>query len=112
MPRSQNAHAVVNAGFLFKFKQNSDLLEKASIVFGSISPTFVHATKTEEVLVGKDPFTDDTLQSALKSLSGEIKPEEAPPEPSASFRKMLALSLYYKVNIKLCALFSLITNIT
>lgn len=97
MPRSQNAHAVVNAGFLFKFKQNSNFLERATIVYGSISPTFIHATKTEQVLVGKDPYTDETLQLALRTLYGEINPVEAPPEPSAAYRKMLAVSLYYKV---------------
>lgn len=97
MPRSQNAHAVVNAGFLFKFKPNSNLLDKATIVYGSISPKFIHATKTEELLVGKDPYTNDVLQTALKSLSEEIVPEEAPPEPAAAYRKMLALALYYKV---------------
>ena len=98
MPRSQNAHAVVNAGFLFEFRQNSDLLERASIVYGGISETFIHASKTEEVLVGRDPFTDETLQLALETLYGEIYPVEAPPEPSAAYRKMLAVSLYYKVN--------------
>ncbi|KAJ0176240.1 hypothetical protein K1T71_008414 [Dendrolimus kikuchii] len=102
MPRSQNAHAVVNAGFLFKFKPNSTVLERISIVYGSISPSFIHASKTEELLAGKDPFTDETLEVALKSLSGEIIPEEAPPEPSAAYRKMLALALYYKAILSSC----------
>ncbi|KAJ2951445.1 hypothetical protein O0L34_g13598 [Tuta absoluta] len=102
MPRSQNAHAVVNAGFLFKFKQNSTLLDKATIVFGSISPTFIHASHTEALLAGKDPFTDETLQMALKSLDEEVHPEEAPPEPGAGYRKMLALALYYKAILSLC----------
>lgn len=97
MPRSQNAHAVVNAGFLFKYKQESSLLEKVSLVFGSISPKFIHASKTEAVLTGKDLFTDDTLQLALKTLFEEIVPEAMPPEPSAGYRKMLAVTLFYKV---------------
>ena len=111
MPRSQNAHAVVNAGFLFKFKNNSKLLEEATIVYGSISPKFVHATKTEATLAGKDPFTNETLQLALKSLSNEILPEEAPPEPSAAFRKMLAISLYYKVSTRLVKLITITTQV-
>ncbi|KOB76483.1 Aldehyde oxidase AOX1 [Operophtera brumata] len=101
MPRSQNAHAVVNAGFLFKFEQNSNLLEKATIVYGSISPKFIHASKTEQVLFGKDPFNNETLQLALKTLSEEVSPEEAPPEPSAKYRKMLAIALYYKAILSL-----------
>lgn len=97
MPRSQNAHAIVNVGFLFKFKQKSNILEKASLVFGSIAPKFIHASKTEAVLAGKDLFTNDTLQSAVKTLFDEISPENMPPEPSAAYRKMLAVTLFYKV---------------
>ncbi|XP_046679837.1 probable aldehyde oxidase 4 isoform X1 [Homalodisca vitripennis] len=43
MPRSQNAHAYVNAGFLFKVdkKDNFKVLEKPNIVFGGITPEFV-----------------------------------------------------------------------
>lgn len=54
MPRSQNAHAVVNAGFMFKFKRDSNVLEKVTLIFGSISASFIHATKTEALLIGKD----------------------------------------------------------
>lgn len=100
MPRSQNAHAVVNAGFLFKFKKDTNIIENASLVYGSISAEFIHASETEEVLVGKDLYTDETLQLALKTLEKEINPVEALPEPSAAYRKMLALSLYYKVGGK------------
>ncbi|XP_064292368.1 uncharacterized protein LOC128674487 [Plodia interpunctella] len=102
MPRSQNAHAVVNAGFMFRFRHNSNLLEKVSIVYGSISPKFVHAVKTEAALVSKDPYTEENLQLALKTLKKEINPEDAPPEPSVSFRKKLALALYYKAILSFC----------
>lgn len=100
MPRSQNAHAIVNAGFLFRFNKKSTDLEYISIVYGGISPTFIRASKTEDILAGRDPFTDESLQIALKSLSSEINPTEAPPDPSAAYRKMLALALYYKVQWK------------
>ncbi|XP_063538292.1 xanthine dehydrogenase/oxidase-like [Cydia strobilella] len=102
MPRSQNAHAIVNAGFLFRFRQNSQLLEKVTIVYGSISPTFIHASKTETVLVGKDLYNNDTLQLAVKTLFDEIIPEEALPEPSSAFRRMLAVALYYKAILSMC----------
>ncbi|KAL0828977.1 hypothetical protein ABMA28_003866 [Loxostege sticticalis] len=102
MPRSQNAHAIVNVGFLFKFKQKSNILEKASLVFGSIAPKFIHASKTEAVLDGKDLFNNDTLQSAVKTLFDEISPENMPPEPSAAYRKMLAVTLFYKAVLFLC----------
>lgn len=43
MPRAQNAHAYVNAGFLFKVdkKDKYRVMEKPNIVFGGISPAFV-----------------------------------------------------------------------
>lgn len=44
MPRAQNAHAIINAGFLFNFDP-ADKLKKVTsrpvIVFGGISPNFV-----------------------------------------------------------------------
>ncbi|XP_072939910.1 xanthine dehydrogenase-like [Epargyreus clarus] len=102
MPRSQNAHAIVNAGFMMKFHRNSHLLENMTIVYGGISPKFIHATKTESVVVGKDPYTEETLRLALLTLSEELQPEEAPPEPSAAYRKMLAIALYYKAILNTC----------
>nr|QLI62141.1 aldehyde oxidase 10 [Streltzoviella insularis] len=102
MPRAQNAHAVVNAGFLFQFSHNSHILEKATIVYGGISSAFIHAIKTETILVGKDPYTNDTLQLALQTLNEEITPEEVLPEPSVAYRKMLAITLYYKAILVLC----------
>lgn len=100
MPRSQNAHAIVNAGFLFKLDQNTGTVEEASVVYGGISPDFIHARKTEATVIGNDIFTDEILQRALTTLSDELNPVEAPPEPSAAFRKMLAIALFYKVIIK------------
>lgn len=43
MPRAQNAHAYVNAGFLFKINVNDSgkVLAKPTIVFGGINPEFV-----------------------------------------------------------------------
>ena len=43
MPRAQNAHAYVNAGFLFRLNVNSGgkVLAKPTVVFGGINPQFV-----------------------------------------------------------------------
>ncbi|XP_045452018.1 indole-3-acetaldehyde oxidase-like [Melitaea cinxia] len=102
MPRSQNAHAIINAGFLFKFKNDDNTIEKATIVYGNVNPEFIHASSTEELLIDKDPYAEDVLESALKSLHAEINPDTIPPEPSAEYRKMLAVSLYYKAILSLC----------
>lgn len=98
MPRSQNALALVNAGFLFQFNQNSNTIKKARITYGNISPNFIHAIKTENALIGKELYTDQTLKLALNTLFNEITPDERPPEASADFRRMLAVTLFYKVS--------------
>lgn len=41
MPRAQNAHAHVNAGFLFKLDARGIVLEKPNIIFGGIRHDFV-----------------------------------------------------------------------
>ena len=41
MPRSQNAHALINAGFLFKLDGTGKVLEKPNMIFGGIRPDFV-----------------------------------------------------------------------
>lgn len=99
MPRAQSAHAIVNAGFLYKL-HNTTVLE-ATIVYGGLSPEFTRAFATENVLVAKNLFTNDTLQSGIQSLMRELVVVENPPEPSAVYRKQLAVNLFYKVR-KVC----------
>ena len=41
MPRAQNAHADVNAGFLFKLDAETKVIERPNIIFGGINPDFV-----------------------------------------------------------------------
>jgi xanthine dehydrogenase/oxidase len=47
MPRAQNAHAYVNAGFLFQLKKSTKgkVLKKPTIVYGGINPYFVRISK-------------------------------------------------------------------
>ncbi|KAJ0176278.1 hypothetical protein K1T71_008452 [Dendrolimus kikuchii] len=95
MPRAQNAHAIVNAGFLFKMDTSNKVIA-SNIVFGNISPTFNTAKGTCNILNGTKLFTDMVLQKALRKLNDEIVPKESPPETSAYCRKMIALGLFYK----------------
>ncbi|XP_070499173.1 uncharacterized protein [Chironomus tepperi] len=94
MPRAQNAHAYVNAGFLLEMNQTKVI--SAKICFGGINPNFIHAEKTEKFLVGQDLFKNETLQQALSTLSDEINPDWVLPDASPEYRKNLALSLFYK----------------
>ena len=96
MPRAQNAHAMLNAGFLLQLNSQG-VVQKATLVYGAINPDFVHASKTEAYLVGKYLFDNNVLQAAFKSLDGEISPDWVLPDPSPTFRKQLAINLFYKV---------------
>ncbi|KAJ2951525.1 hypothetical protein O0L34_g13677 [Tuta absoluta] len=102
MPRSQSAKAMVNAGLLLKLSTLDSTVQEARIVFGNISPTFIRATKTESYLIGKNLFKNETLQEAIRHLKNELNPVEMPPEPSAEFRKQLAINLFYKGLLHIC----------
>ncbi|KAL0878729.1 hypothetical protein ABMA27_003779 [Loxostege sticticalis] len=97
MPRSQNAHAQVNAAFLYKFDRlDKETVLTASIVIGGISAHFTHARKTEQYLGNKKIFTNEVLQEALQVLEKELKPEEFPGDLEPEYRKKCALGLFYK----------------
>lgn len=100
MPRAQNAHAYVNAGFLFKFDKG--VIKSARLCFGGINPEFVHANETEKFLIGKDLYNNETLQEALKILTSEIQPDWVLPDASPDYRKNLAAALFYKCVLNTC----------
>lgn len=102
MPRSQNAIAEVNAGFLYEFDANDEkTVKSARIVYGGLSKDFVHANKTESFLKSKNIFDDKVLQEALKILEKEIVVEVIPGKLKPEYRKKAALGLFYKVSVKL-----------
>uniref|UniRef100_A0A336MA50 CSON013979 protein n=1 Tax=Culicoides sonorensis TaxID=179676 RepID=A0A336MA50_CULSO len=97
MPRAQNAHAYVNAGFLIEINDKRDKVMKANFVYGGIRPEFIHASKLEQYLSGgKDLFSNVTLGGATKALASELNPDWVLPDPSPDFRKNLAIALFYK----------------
>lgn len=100
MPRAQNSHAYVNAGFLLKFENG--IVSTASLCFGGISPEFVHAKRTENLLVGKNLYNNETLQIALQSLTSEIDPDWVLPDACPDYRKNLAAALFYKFVLNTC----------
>lgn len=103
MPRSQSAHAIVNAGFMYKLNRNS-IVNECRIVYGGLSPSFVRASATEAYLIGKNLFENMTLQTALRKLNMELVVTEYPAEPSIEYRKKLALNLFYKVSYSCSAI--------
>lgn len=96
MPRNQNALAIVNAAFVLRLN-NKKVITYISVVYGNISPSFIHACYTEAYLMGKT-INNEVLQESLAILNDEIRPKENLPEESPEARK-LALGLYYKVCI-------------
>ncbi|KAL9699930.1 hypothetical protein quinque_003371 [Culex quinquefasciatus] len=96
MPRAQSVHAYVNAAFLFEFNADKSLVTSASLCFGGINSTFIHASNTENFLRGKNIFADDVLQNTFKTLSSEISPEDKPGDASVEYRKLLTTTLLYR----------------
>ncbi|XP_049838711.1 xanthine dehydrogenase-like [Schistocerca gregaria] len=98
MPRAQNAHAYVNAGFLFKLDINNvgKVISKPRIVFGGINQELVHAKELEQYLEDENLYELNTLEQALRILDSEIQPVKQPPEASPEYRKGLAVALFYK----------------
>lgn len=100
MPRAQNAHAYVNAAFLFKFEDG--FISSARICFGGITPEFVHAKKTEKLLIGKNLYENELLQEAFHCLTSELNPDWVLPDACPEYRKNLAAALFYKFVINTC----------
>ncbi|XP_047097129.1 indole-3-acetaldehyde oxidase-like [Schistocerca piceifrons] len=98
MPRAQNAHAYVNAGFLVQLDRTKagHIVGKPRIVFGGINKDTIHATKTEEFLEDKNVYDKMVLLHALEILDSELKPDYTPPDATPEYRKQLAEGLFYK----------------
>ena len=103
MPRSQNAHAYVNAGFRFDLDLKTKVVKSIPcILFGGISPEFSHASKTEKFLVGKSLLNENVLNSAFDILNSEINPNDDPVLATPDYRKSLAMALFYKFVLEIC----------
>ena len=103
MPRSQNAHAYVNAGFRMDIDQSSmTVTQPPALVFGGISGQFIHATKTEAFLSGKKINDQNVLNQAFTLLASEINPNNDPVLASPEYRRSLAISLFYKFVLYVC----------
>ena len=70
MPRSSNAHAYVNAGFLalVDVENGFTITQKPTIVFGGIREDFVHANGVEEFLIGRS-MSDHEMFEEVRSLT-------------------------------------------
>ncbi|XP_067656034.1 uncharacterized protein [Haliotis asinina] len=103
-PRHQNAHAYVTAGFRMQLDRSNNFTVKTkpSVVYGGINKTLVHASNTESFLQGKQLGDSAVLAGAIKSLSAELVPDTTPDLSSTTYRKNLAISLFYKYVLGMC----------
>ena len=82
--RDQNAHAIVNAGFIVRLDKK-DVVQSATILYGGLAAMPSRMTKTEKAIVGAK-WTDATLQKALDVLGRRSRgrhPSDAGHELSA-----------------------------
>ncbi|KAH8311386.1 hypothetical protein KR044_006006 [Drosophila immigrans] len=97
LPRAQNVHAYVNAGFLIEWQNiQRRIVASARLCFGNIHPGYVHAQNVEQFLVGRDLYDNGTVVQAFEQLMTSLQPLEMPPEASPEYRQKLACSLFYK----------------
>ena len=98
MPRSSNAHAYVNAGFLALVDKEDKyrITQTPTIVFGGISKDFIHATRTEDFLKGCSMADHNMFKEAINILAQELKPSSDPSLTSVDYRRQLAMGLFYK----------------
>ncbi|KAH8347445.1 hypothetical protein KR059_010727 [Drosophila kikkawai] len=97
LPRAQNVHAYVNAGFLIEWQNiQRRIVRSARICFGNIRPDYVHDDELEQLLPGKELYDPATVAQIFQQLPASLQPEERPPEASPEYRQILACSLLYK----------------
>lgn len=96
MPRAQNAHAYVNAGFLLERESKSGKVIASRICFGGIRPDFLRATSIEEILRGQCFYDKNVVEKIFSELSSGLKPNEVLPNASPEYRRRLACGLMLK----------------
>jgi hypothetical protein len=76
MPRAQNAHAYVNAGFLFQLKKTDKgkVMKKPKIVYGGINPYFVSILR---LLLSVHKYETLEINAAFQVLVSDLKADAA-----------------------------------
>ncbi|XP_045773784.1 xanthine dehydrogenase-like [Maniola jurtina] len=101
MPRFQNAHALVHAGFLYKIDETSTVID-SRIVYSGLSDTITRAYQTEQYLQGRELFTNETLQGALYILKKELVFVNNLLDPPIAYKQQVSLGLFYKGLLEIC----------
>ncbi|KAH9518796.1 hypothetical protein Btru_006298 [Bulinus truncatus] len=103
--RLQLTDAYVTCGFNFFIDAANNYLIKAkpSIIIQGVNKNLVHAVQTESFLINKQLGDLSVLKNAINTLSGELIPDSDPLAASATYRKSLAISQFYKFVLGVCS---------
>ncbi|GAB0095798.1 Aldehyde oxidase/xanthine dehydrogenase [Sergentomyia squamirostris] len=96
--RAQNGQIMMNSGFLFNINQSTGKISSCRIVYGGISPEFVHATTLEKTLRDSNFFNNTTIQASIDVIYSEFpkQMDNTIGGFSSNFRLYLALGIFYK----------------
>jgi xanthine dehydrogenase/oxidase len=75
---------------------NDGVIEEANLVYGGMAPTTIAAKRANEFLVGKKFADLETLEGTMNALEQDFNLSFGVPGGMASYRKSLALSLFYR----------------
>ncbi|KAJ8673551.1 hypothetical protein QAD02_004813 [Eretmocerus hayati] len=86
---------IVNMALNIIFQHNTNIVEKARLVFGGMAPITKSAEKTCELLIGQE-WADTMLEKVIHSLTEEFPLPGDVPGGMPLYRRSLTLSLFFK----------------
>ncbi|KAK8905125.1 hypothetical protein QC760_006322 [Botrytis cinerea] len=93
--RKDDDIAIVTAAFRVRLEKDGTVSE-VSLVYGGMAPTTIIAPKTMKCLLGKTWYSSTTLNESMKSLAEEFHLAYDVPGGMASYRRTLAISLFFR----------------
>lgn len=93
--RREDDIAIVNATVNVIFKPKTNIIKKMHIAFGGMSATTVLVPKTSDVVKNK-PWNESLVDIVVRSLFDELPLPGNAPGGMVSYRRSLAMSLFFK----------------
>lgn len=93
--RKDDDIAIVTAALSIRL-DDEGVVEKTNLVYGGMAPFTVAAKKANEFLTGRKLAELETLEGAMNALEQDFNLQFGVPGGMASYRKSLALSLFYR----------------
>ncbi|KAJ9311377.1 hypothetical protein DTO271D3_8354 [Paecilomyces variotii] len=93
--RKDDDIAIVTAGFRVRLDKGG-IVEDVALAYGGMAPMTVMATSTSTFLKGRKWYCPQTLSGALDSLKSSFQLPYGVPGGMATYRKTLALSMFFR----------------